>query len=110
MLFFVLSSGCSKSNDTTPANPFGGDKGQATIWAPHPNTADFPITVTIGGAYIGTIGAPLPSAPDCQQSNNDVVKFVAEPGTYNMLASSAGGTWTGTLTIQSGSCALFSLN
>jgi hypothetical protein len=105
ILIVVFCAGCTKSGDSTPTNPFGGDKGQETLWASHANLADFPIDISVNGTYVGTIGGPLSATPDCQQATDKVVKFDAEPGTYNMVGKAAsGGNWTGTFTITSGSC------
>ena len=113
-VLFLLSTaimGCTKSNDTTPANPYGGDKGQTTFWASNINSSYYPITVTVNGSVIGEIGGALGEAPDCQQATNLVVKYVAEPGTYNFACTAAGnaGTWTGSITVKDAGCFLAQL-
>jgi hypothetical protein len=110
LLIILVFSGCTKDNNTTQTNPFGGDKGQVTFWASHSNTADFPITVSVAGQVIGTIGGPLTAQPDCQGATDKVVKFVAEPGTYNIVGKSNNGNWTGTITVTTGSCNTQSFN
>jgi len=110
-LMLLSVSGCSKKNDTTSANPYGGNKGQTTFWASNANTSLYPITVTVNGATIGEIGGPLATAPDCENAVNEVVKFDNQPGTYNFTCTASGnaGNWTGTFTINTGGCYLAQL-
>lgn len=103
-LILILFCGCSKSDNSTN-NPFGGTKGAVTFWSSNSTISNFPITVKIGGQYIGTIGGQLSSEPNCQNAVDKVVKFVAEPGTYNMYSTAAsGGNWSGSITITTGAC------
>jgi hypothetical protein len=101
----ITLAGCKKSADTTPANPYGGNKGQTTFWSSHSGPV-YPITVTVGGVTIGSIGGALSSAPDCQGATDKVVKFDNAPGTYNFtcMAANNAGNWTGAITITEGGC------
>jgi hypothetical protein len=106
LAIIILSlTNCSKSTSPAPANQFGGDKGQITFWAINSDLRNYPITITVNGIYVGTIGGPLTVEPDCINSNDKVVKFIAEPGTYNLYAkANLGGQWTGSFTVTSGDC------
>lgn len=103
----VLLCGCSKSDSSTPTvtNPYGGNNGQVTFWCSNVNASVYPVTISINGNYVGTIGGMTTTTPDCDNAANNVVKYVATPGTYNMYAKSANnGNWSGTVTITNGHC------
>lgn len=63
------------------------------------------ISVYIEGTYIGEIKSYFKEGtPNCGQSGT--LTFEYKPGTYNYKASNNNRTWSGTITITSGSCSL----
>lgn len=88
---------------TTNGGGGGGGGGATTgdflFWS---NFSGAPITVTLDGAYIGTITSYYSTAPSCGTSG--CVTVTKPAGTYTVTGTDGTTQWSGTATISLGVC------
>ena len=104
LLFELTSSGGG-------TGPPPNSNGSVVFWT-RTDHGGGPISVYLGGSYIGRITQTLSRPPsDCETRDGARVVATRSPGNYSFRAEdTGGGNWSGTVTITRGSCLLFELS